>query len=353
MNNRRLVVLYLYSELVGYQISIFEEYVRTFDADVHVVHWDHKKIKPYIPSSLNRVFYYKRSEYDFERILDLSNKIEPDIVYVSGWMDKDYLRVTQRKKGQGIPVVTGFDDIWIGSIRQRIGSLVFPFLYKKYFSHAWVAGPYQYEFAKRLGFKNSEIIFDLLTADTRIFNSNLARDTSLNKTFLYVGNFRKVKGTDILVDAFDIYKNKFRGDWKLVVVGNGELEGIIKVDSDIVLLPFSSSDELVNIALNAGAFILPSRHDQWGVVVHEFASLGLPLILSENVGARASLLIEGFNGFSFKGNSSMDLALKMSQISEMAISDLKLMGMNSRLLAKRISVETSAANFMSVLRDKL
>ena len=37
---------------------------------------------------------------------------------------------------------------------------------------------------------------------------------------------------------------------------------------------------------NAGCFVLPSLKDNWGVVVHEFAAAGLPLIISDGVGAK-------------------------------------------------------------------
>ena len=38
-------ILYLYSEVVGYLIPIFEEYVSSYDAEVNVVHWDKEKVK--------------------------------------------------------------------------------------------------------------------------------------------------------------------------------------------------------------------------------------------------------------------------------------------------------------------
>jgi hypothetical protein len=72
-------------------------------------------------------------------------------------MDKDLSGNEIRPlRKQGVPVVTAFDDIWF-KIRQKNGFwyYFFPFKLKSYwyFSHAWVAGPYQYEFAKQLGLK--------------------------------------------------------------------------------------------------------------------------------------------------------------------------------------------------------
>ena len=46
----------------------------------------------------------------------------------------------------------------------------------------------------------------------------------------------------------------------------------------------------------ADAFVLPSRHDGWGVVVNEALGAGLPIIVSDRVGAR-DLVQHGGNGF--------------------------------------------------------
>lgn len=349
---KKTQILYLYSEIVGYNIPIFQEYVENYKADVHVVHWDHKKLKPYIPKEIDGVTYYKRSVYDYKKILELCNVVTPDIIYISGWMDSDYLKITKKFKKKGIPIVTAFDDIWFGRFRQRMGALIFPFYFKNFFSHAWVAGPYQFEFARRLGFKKEEIIFDMLSADTNIFKVKDEIKDKLQSNFIYVGNFRRIKGTDILVKAFDIYKDKYKGEWNLIVVGNGELENELKDRSNIKVFPFSSSEEIKEISKDAGTFILPSRQDQWGVVVHEFCSLGFPMILSENVGARALFLIDGFNGYSFVSDSAEDLALKMAKISKLPLDELEIMGNNSKILSNKISVKSSAANFMSILNKK-
>jgi len=351
-----LKILYLYSELIGYQIPIFEVYVRDYNAKVHVVSWDKNKLKPYNHPLVEGVSFYKRSKYSRSELLELTKIINPDIVYVSGWMDKDYLFCTKYFVKIGVPVVAGFDDIWFGKLRQRMGALIFPIFYKKCFSHAWVAGPYQYEYAKKIGFNDSEIIYDLLTANTDVFDleklSGIDGKTVCYNSFLYVGNFRHRKGTDILIQAFIEYKKKYEGSWKLICVGNGEMEDLLVNQSGVEVYPFSDEKNLIQIARSAGAFILPSRHDQWGVVVHEFASLGLPLLLSDNVGSRAIFLIDNFNGFLFQKNSIDDLACKMHEISKRSTTELRIMGNNSYLLSKRVSIASSTANFMSLIDQK-
>ncbi|WP_041245362.1 glycosyltransferase [Geotalea uraniireducens] len=346
-------ILYLYSEVMPYNIPVFEKYVQKYNAEVHVVHWDHKKLTPYKLPKLDNVIYYNRSDYTKHQLKQLANKVKPDIVYISGWMDKDYLAVVKNIKDQGVPVVTGFDDQWKGDFRQRLGSFVFPFLLKKYFSHSWVAGPSQFEFAKRLGFKDSEIISNLYSCNTLLFNKAMEyleiKTKNYPKYFLYVGRFVSVKGIDLLVDAYKSYQSKYNGNWKLICIGNGDLKYLFENNPGIEVFDFLNQAEILAIIKRAGVFILPSRFEPWGVVVHEFVSAGMPLILSENVGARSTFLIDNFNGLSFTNNSAENLAKAMSTISSKTDSELIEMSKNSFFLSNKINPEIVAASFMSIL----
>jgi glycosyltransferase involved in cell wall biosynthesis len=346
-------ILYLYSELAPYNIPVIRQLVAEYRAEFHIVSWNDDKLKPYEPPPIAGVRYYPRSEFTAAGILKLAKRLAPSLVYVSGWMDKDYLSTARHFRSTGVPVVCGFDDIWVASVRQRLGTLAYPLLYGSAFSHAWVAGPRQYQFAKRLGFSDQNTIFDLLTCDYPLFAGAGSRveekRAAYPKQFLYVGNFRRVKGVDVLIKAFRRYKSDHGGAWNLLCVGNGELLGMLEGQPDVDVRGFASQDELVSLCASAGAFVLPSRHDQWGVVVHEFASAGLPLLLSENVGAKSTFLIEGFNGTGYAGNSPLELAAAMARISSKTPDELVAMGRNSTVLASRITPTTSAANLMSVL----
>lgn len=348
-----MVILYLYSELVGYQIPIFFEYTNKYNAKVHVVNWDKNNIKPYAPPEIRNVTYYKRSQFTTKSLTELALEINPDIIYISGWMDRDYLVVAKEFRKKGVPVVAGFDDQWIGTVRQRIASLLSPVIIKKYFSHAWVSGSYQYEFAKKFGFKNNNIIYNLLSCDTKLFCKGkeylACKAINYPDSFLYVGNFRSVKGTDILVNAFEIYRSKYQGKWKLICVGNGEMRSLLEGVPGVELLDFMNQEGLVEITKRSGVFVLPSRFEKWGVVVHEFTSAAMPLILSEYVGAMPTFFVENYNGISYKNNSSNNLANAMFLMSNKNVAELIDMSNNSHKLSLRVNPEISAASFLSIL----
>ena len=59
---------------------------------------------------------------------------------------------------------------------------------------------------------------------------------------------------------------------------------------------FHQRDALVELYACADVFCLPSRHEPWGVVVNEAAACGLPLVVTDRVGAGADLVRAGENG---------------------------------------------------------
>lgn len=338
---------------MGYQIPIFKEYVIKYHAEVHVIHWDHKKLTPYKPTANNNIFYYNRSSFSINQLKEFVLGIKPEIVYISGWMDKGYLAAVRPLRKKGIPVVTGMDDIWWKTLRQRLASIFFPPFRTLFFSHAWVAGPYQYEFAKRLGFKNTEIIHNCLSGDTEMFNEIYSESIEKKKSkyphrFLYAGRLETSKGLDLLINVWKEIK-VHRKDWELYMIGNGSLYDTIATNSDIKVLDFMQPDILVKEIENSGCYILPSRFEPWALVLHEFSAAGLPIICSDACGAAPVFLTSGYNGFIFKSENVKDLEQKMMQIINSSDDELLQMSENSHTLGQKITPEIAAASFMSVL----
>lgn len=350
-------IVYLYTELMGYNITVIKEFVEKYDAEVHIVFWDKKKLTPYLPPKLKNVTYYHRSDFDKKKLNELLSKIHPSIIYVSGWQDKMYLSVVKKWKKKGTPIVCGFDGQWKGTLRQHIGVFLFPILFKKYYSHVWVAGIYQYEFVRKLGFKKNEIIYDLYSADINTFNQAYVESESSKKEkyphrFLFIGRFSQVKAIDILLEAWKRLGTTTK-DWELCLIGAGDLGNEIKKYSNVVVKPFLSSEELKEELKNTGCFILPSRSEPWGVVIHEAASAGLPILCSDVVGAASTFVISGYNGYTFKSENIESLKNKLTNLILKSDDELIRMGKNSHLLGQRITPETSAANFVSIIENKL
>jgi glycosyltransferase involved in cell wall biosynthesis len=82
---------------------------------------------------------------------------------------------------------------------------------------------------------------------------------------------------------------------RLVVAGEGLLRPELE-RRGVALLGHLEGDALLEAYAAADVFALLSRREPWGVVVNEAAAAGLPLVLSDRVGAARDLLRPGENG---------------------------------------------------------
>lgn len=342
-------ILVLYTEWMGYSEATFDAVARLSGARVTAVQRDIGKTRAYQPQGSERLNLVPRSKHDRSSLLRLYQSLAPQLIYVSGWQDRDYLAVAREARRDGIPVVTGMDNQWSGSMKQRLACLAAWVRVKPYFSHIQVAGLCQYEYARRLGYARDQILLNEYSADSNLFSPKKAKSHSLShvKKLLYVGRFHKNKGLDILENAWRTVGTE--SGWELVLIGNGELEGEWEKLPGVTIKDFLQPKELAEEAATASAFVLPSRREPWGVVVHEFAAVGLPLILSSSCGAATEFLIAGYNGFLFDSEDAGSLASSMRQLFTLSEGELLTMGERSATLASRISSETAAANLLSIL----
>jgi glycosyltransferase involved in cell wall biosynthesis len=109
-------------------------------------------------------------------------------------------------------------------------------------------------------------------------------------------------------------------------------------------------DALAEKYVEADVFALLSRHEPWGVVVNEAAASGLPLVLSEAVGAAHDLLRDGENGFLVPAG---DVGAAAAALQRLAVDpDLRRrMGDRSRELVRDWGYEPSADDFVAAVRE--
>jgi len=155
-----------------------------------------------------------------------------------------------------------------------------------------------------------------LGADTRLFvpgdPESIRRDGPF--TFLFVGATIYRKGIDLLLEAFAAVERRFPGRARLVVVGpRGDSHGLLERASSgaVVIRPAVAQPELLEIYRGADCFVLPSRHDSFGMAVLEAMACGLPAIVSEMVGAREAIE-QGRNGWVVPLADTPALAERMS-----------------------------------------
>jgi len=156
----------------------------------------------------------------------------------------------------------------------------------------------------------------VLGADTRLFNPGpeLERDLAGPCTFMFSGATLHRKGIDTLVRAFQQVRRARPGRARLVIVGpEGDRHELVRqaLDAEIVFIPSVTQSRLVRFYREADCFVLPSRHDSFGMVVVEAMACGVPAIVSDMVGAREAIE-EGRSGWIVPRESDDALAERMT-----------------------------------------
>ena len=165
------------------------------------------------------------------------------------------------------------------------------------------------EYLKQLD-SNAEIFQSYQTINTKVWTKeievlsskdllrkelNLPNDATI---LLGVGNFIYKKNWESILE----YLNKL-GNCFFVLVGDGELEmeyiKIIKekkIEDKVMIVGRKEGRELKKYFKSADILVFPSLNDQFGFVVPEALSVGLPVLCSKFSGA-SSLIQNGYNGF--------------------------------------------------------
>lgn len=116
-----------------------------------------------------------------------------------------------------------------------------------------------------------------------------------SRRLLYVGRIEHVKGVDLLIDDFMSLADSWP-DWDLVVAGEGSLRQRLEAKTRerhpgrVAWLGFVAHEALPSLMKACDVLVLPSRREQWGVVVPEGLAAGIPVIAPEVSGAGAELI---------------------------------------------------------------
>jgi len=132
-------------------------------------------------------------------------------------------------------------------------------------------------------------------------------------TILFVGNVGIQKGIHILLKAVELSNIN-----EMELIFNGGSDS----PADVIIENYRNrfSKKKITISVDPGdprryfskasIFILPSVHDSFGISVIEAMAAGLPVIVSDHVGAK-EIVMNGSNGFVFSSGDSVELAEKI------------------------------------------
>ncbi len=168
---------------------------------------------------------------------------------------------------------------------------------------------------------------------------------------LSVARLSPEKGLDLLVRAVA----QAGGGLVLCIAGEGSerrsLEALAHELDVRLLLPGALPHErLPELYVAADVFALPSLHEPWGVVVNEAAACGLPLVLSDRVGAAPDLLEDGVNGALVRAGDIGALAAALRRFADDPAARIAAASASRERMAAW-GYPTSVDNFVRAVRE--
>jgi glycosyltransferase involved in cell wall biosynthesis len=138
------------------------------------------------------------------------------------------------------------------------------------------------------------------------------------RDFIVIARFVSKKNISVAIRAYALFRTLHpQATQRLLLAGSGALEEeyralIVSLGADgVVFCGFLAADGVARMLADSLALILPSVEEQWGLVVNEAVALGIPILCSENVGARDTLVRSGVNGFVLEPHNHEGLATCM------------------------------------------
>ena len=175
--------------------------------------------------------------------------------------------------------------------------------------------------------------------------------------FLFCGQMIPRKGIDLLLQAFDQLARHYAAARLWLIGREADVSRHLKGMSErgrrrTEVLGFQDPDNLPELFGKANVFVLPSRHDGWGVVVNEALGSGLPLICSDAVGAAHDLVVPEQNGLRVPAGQVGPLREAMARMIDRP--DLrKQWGESSQAMAEDWSPEAGADRWVRLIREIL
>lgn len=336
MKKKKIVILF--TRLSDYMLNVFEHWVDSSNVELYIFRRavDMEEAPFEFINRYKGIFLFDEHKFNNDLLLKKVVEIDPDTILCAGWMDKRYLNVVSHFSGK-IPTVMSMDTQWHGKPRQYIAMIASRLFLRDRFSFIWVPGDPQVRYARKLGFQREQILKGFYVANYNNCALSLINPNRMfKKRFLFVGRYVDIKGLKDLWKAFEAFQNRESSEWELYCVGTGPLFEERMIHPKIKHFGFVQPKDLTNFMAEGGVFILPSHYEPWGVVVHEFALAGFPMIVSDAVGAATAFIDEG-NGVIFKSGDIGGLEDAMIEFSQKNKKELESMGSRSYKKALQIN----------------
>lgn len=333
-------VIFLVRELSGYFVSCVQHWRKDYSGEVYVVYWPTNQEAPFhwvLDSSIrwmNKEEFLKTENHKL--YLDDAKHL-----FIAGWGDDDYNDIVRQFKE--IPKTLLFDTQWTNSWKMQLGRFWLYFKIIRHFDSVWVPGLRQRLMATKLFFKPNKVFDHFYVGDQFLFDKPKAKDTTNDSTLniVYAGRLIHEKGILPFITRFiETLKDNPSLNWHLHICGTGPLANDCPLHHNIAYHGFVQPEELAVIFQKMDLFVLPSMYEPWGVVVHEAAFAGLPLLVSDAVGAADAFVENDKNGWVFDQGDLSAIIHGIRRFSQLPPAIRQSMSDHSKMLARLVVLDS-------------
>lgn len=249
---------------------------------------------------------------------------EPNAVLVFGWAFRSHLSIMRYFKGR-LPVFFRGDSTLLDEVQgvKKWARRLFLRWVYRHVDRAFYVGNNNKDYFRKHGLTEPQLVFAPHAVDNSRFASISKEEEEdltcwraelgiLESDFvvLFAGKLEAKKNPLFILDLAQEIKCD---DVKFLIVGNGELEESLKEkngDSRVMFLPFQNQSKMPLVYRLGNVLLLPSKGpgETWGLAANEAMACGLPVILSDKVGAAPDLVGDKNTGIVFSVNAVNSVA---------------------------------------------
>lgn len=309
LNERKLRAVYFYQYLPPWRIDVFNKIAQYYDltlvftnAETEGFTYDRALLLAQL-RNINVIFLNKGFSIASRPIrfgvLKIIREIKPDIIFSHEYSPTSIIVASYKRIGGYKYVITTSDNLGMASavhglksicrkyvLNHSDGLVVYSETVKLWYGHhfPWLHINVCPNIQNPLTLlENRKRFPPIIRKYKRMFG---IKDN--DKVVLYIGRLVKVKGLDLLLNAFA----HCNVDYKLIIVGSGNEEHNLKslvrqlnLSDRVIFAGYYSGAELYAWYDMANYFILPSRYEPFGAVVNESLVFGCPVVVSKYIGA--------------------------------------------------------------------
>ena len=256
-----------------------------------------------------------------------------DAVLVHGWMRATYWLAIGAALGRRMPMLMRGESNalapargWRPMVKRPLLSMLF-----KRIDAFLAIGRHNADFYRRYGVPEEKIVLAPYTVDNDFFVAEARRLANAKAELrqahgissgvpvvLFAGKLIDVKRpADLLVSFETVARHR---DVALAFVGDGPLAPSLAREVHERRIPnvhffgFRNQRELSRFYAMADLLVLPSSSESWGLVVNEAMCFGLPVIVSDRVGAGGDLVRDDENGYVVPAGDTSALAARIDRV---------------------------------------